>query len=157
ELAPLTFDTSLSGSGIIAAIISEKAAAVILGAMSKDLKSLQTALDTENPHAAPSQQGASIDSFSPRGTSGERAGERGSLSATNDRSKPVLPNSETPGGKGLLSPALSSKGGEGEASQGGIATSKVKVKISTGVQQIRKSDNNVVAELPPTGDSAHAQ
>jgi hypothetical protein len=92
ELAPLTFDTSLSGSGIIAASISDKAAAVILGVMGKDLKSLQTALDTENPHAA-----------------------------------------------------------------GGLMVQKVKVKISTGVQQIRKSDNNVVAEIPPAGNSAHAE
>ncbi|HEY6168886.1 MAG TPA: M28 family peptidase, partial [Verrucomicrobiae bacterium] len=51
QLAPLTFDTSLSGSGIIAASITDRLADYILGAAGKDLKTLQSALDTENPHA----------------------------------------------------------------------------------------------------------
>src|SRR5207249_6108797 len=51
QLSPLTFDTSLAGSGIIAASVTEKVAAAILGPTGKELKSLQTALDTENPHA----------------------------------------------------------------------------------------------------------
>lgn len=83
QLAPLTFDTSLAGSGIIAASINDKVAAAILGAGGKDLKALQTALDSENPHT-----------------------------------------------------------------EGGFAVPKARVKVSTGVQQIRKHDNNIVAELP---------
>lgn len=51
QLAPLSFDTSLSGSGILGASVSVKAAQAILDAAGKDLKALQTALDTENPHA----------------------------------------------------------------------------------------------------------
>jgi Tol biopolymer transport system component len=51
QLIPLTFDTSLSGSGIIAASISENVAGAMLSASGKDLKTLQTALDSENPHA----------------------------------------------------------------------------------------------------------
>src|SRR5207249_1357429 len=92
QLAPLTFDTSLSGSGIIAASINDKVAATILSAAGKDLKTLQTALDSENPHA-----------------------------------------------------------------EGGFAFPKVKVKISTGVQQIRKNDNNIVALLPPADNSANPE
>src|SRR5262249_8217065 len=41
QLAPLSFDSSLSGSGIIAASISDKVAAMILGSAGKDLKALQ--------------------------------------------------------------------------------------------------------------------
>jgi Tol biopolymer transport system component len=51
QLVPLTFDSSLSGSGIIAASISDKMADAILAPAARDLKTLQTALDTENPHA----------------------------------------------------------------------------------------------------------
>ncbi|MBI3878535.1 MAG: M28 family peptidase, partial [Verrucomicrobia bacterium] len=86
-LAPLTFDTSLSGSGIIAASVSDKVAAAILSAAGKDLKTLQTGLDSENPHA-----------------------------------------------------------------EGGFPVPKVKVKISTGVEQIKQSDNNIVAVLPPSSE-----
>ena len=50
-LAPLSFDSSLSGSGIVAASINTNVAAAILTNSGKDLKSLQSALDTENPHA----------------------------------------------------------------------------------------------------------
>ena len=50
ELAPLTFDTSLAGSGIIAASISDRAAAAILAPAGKELSALQTALDSEKPH-----------------------------------------------------------------------------------------------------------
>jgi Tol biopolymer transport system component len=56
QLAPLSFDTSLSGSGILAVSVSAKVAQAILDAAGKDLKALQTALDTENPHA----EGASL-------------------------------------------------------------------------------------------------
>ena len=50
-LAPLSPDGSLSGSDIIAASISANVAGAILAGSGKDLKSLQTALDSENPHA----------------------------------------------------------------------------------------------------------
>jgi Tol biopolymer transport system component len=89
QLAPLTFDTSLSGSGIIAASINDKVAAAILGPAGKNLKTLQTALDNENPHA-----------------------------------------------------------------EGGFAIPRLKLKISTGVQQIRKNDDNILALLPPADNSA---
>lgn len=52
ELAPLTFDTSLAGSGIVAASITDEAAEMLLAPSGKTLKELQTALDRENPHAA---------------------------------------------------------------------------------------------------------
>jgi Tol biopolymer transport system component len=52
ELAPLTMDSVLSGSGIVAASISGQVADALLAGTGKDLKTLQTALDVENPHAA---------------------------------------------------------------------------------------------------------
>ena len=52
ELAPLAFDSSLSGSGIVAASISSDVVNALLAASGKDLKTLQTALDDENPQAA---------------------------------------------------------------------------------------------------------
>ncbi len=52
ELAPLTMDSILTGSGIVAASISGQVADALLAGTGKDLKSLQTALDVENPHAA---------------------------------------------------------------------------------------------------------
>src|SRR6185436_7370063 len=51
ELASLTFDSSLAGSGIVAASIDSKVAGALLAASGRDLKTLQSALDTENPHA----------------------------------------------------------------------------------------------------------
>ena len=104
QLVPLTFDTSLSGSGIIAASISDKVAGAILGAAGKDLKTLQTALDTEN-------------------------------SRTN--AVHASPHDEQP--------------------QNGFLITNSTLKISAGVEHIKKSDNNVVAMLPPAGDSAHAE
>ena len=92
QLSPLTFDTSLAGSGIIAASVTEKVAAAILGPTGKELKSLQTALDTENPHA-----------------------------------------------------------------NGGFAIPKIKVRISAGVQQIRKTDNNIVARVRPASNPEHSE
>lgn len=50
-LAPLSPDGSLAGSGIIGASISIEVAETLLAASGKDLKSLQSALDTENPQA----------------------------------------------------------------------------------------------------------
>jgi Tol biopolymer transport system component len=51
ELVPLTNDFTNSASGIIAASIDGKTADALLAAGGKTLKDLQTALDTENPHA----------------------------------------------------------------------------------------------------------
>ncbi|MBI3849359.1 MAG: M20/M25/M40 family metallo-hydrolase [Verrucomicrobia bacterium] len=50
-LAPLSFDSSLAGSGIVGASIGTNVADAILAGSGKELKSLQSALDTENPHA----------------------------------------------------------------------------------------------------------
>jgi Tol biopolymer transport system component len=52
KLTDLSFDGSLSGSGIVAASISSNVVQAILAPSGKDLKTLQTALDKENPHAA---------------------------------------------------------------------------------------------------------
>jgi Tol biopolymer transport system component len=51
ELLPLTNDFTNAGSGIVAASISGKFADALLASIGKTLKELQTALDTENPHA----------------------------------------------------------------------------------------------------------
>jgi Tol biopolymer transport system component len=51
ELLPLTGDGSSAGSGIVAASISGDAAAALLKPGGKNLKDLQKALDSENPHA----------------------------------------------------------------------------------------------------------
>jgi Tol biopolymer transport system component len=51
ELAALTSDGSLAGSGIVAASIGTNVASALLAGSGKDLKALQSALDTENPHA----------------------------------------------------------------------------------------------------------
>jgi hypothetical protein len=50
ELAPLSFDTSLAGSGIVAASISGRVGDELFAGSGKDLKALQSALDTENPN-----------------------------------------------------------------------------------------------------------
>jgi len=52
ELAPMTYDSSLAGSGIVAASISAKVADAMLVGSGKTLKQLQDALDQEDPHAA---------------------------------------------------------------------------------------------------------
>ncbi len=52
ELAGLSFDSSLAGSGIIALSVRSNVAHALLAPSGKDLKELQTLLDTENPHAA---------------------------------------------------------------------------------------------------------
>jgi Tol biopolymer transport system component len=52
ELSPLAFDSSLSGSGIVAASISNEVANAMLAPSGKDLKTLQSTLDDENPKAA---------------------------------------------------------------------------------------------------------
>jgi Tol biopolymer transport system component len=50
ELAPLTFDTSLQGSGILAASISGEVGKALFEAAGKDLEEVQAELDRENPH-----------------------------------------------------------------------------------------------------------
>jgi len=50
---PMTFDTALAGSGIVAASISgEVGAAIFAGATDKSLESVQKSMDTGNPHAS---------------------------------------------------------------------------------------------------------
>lgn len=51
ELAGLNFDSSLAGSGIVAASVSSNVVAALFAGSGKDLKSLQSELDKENPHA----------------------------------------------------------------------------------------------------------
>jgi len=51
ELLELTNDGSHSGSGIAAASIASPVAETLVAAAGKNLKELQTGLDTENPHA----------------------------------------------------------------------------------------------------------
>ena len=51
ELLPLTNDGSSAGSGIIAASIDNAVVEALLAPAKKNLKDLQTMLDTENPHA----------------------------------------------------------------------------------------------------------
>ncbi len=51
ELIPLTNDFTNAGSGIVAASINEKVAEALLAPSGKNLKDLQSELDTENPHA----------------------------------------------------------------------------------------------------------
>ena len=51
ELTGLNFDSSVAGSGIIAASISSNVVNALFAGSGKDLKSLQSALDKENPHA----------------------------------------------------------------------------------------------------------
>jgi Tol biopolymer transport system component len=52
ELAPMTYDSSLAGSGIVAASISGKLAEAMLAGSGKTWKQLQDALDQEDPHGA---------------------------------------------------------------------------------------------------------
>ncbi len=52
ELAPMTYDSSLAGSGIVAATISGKVADAMLAGTGKTWKQLQDALDQEDPHGA---------------------------------------------------------------------------------------------------------
>jgi peptidase M28-like protein/PDZ domain-containing protein/PA domain-containing protein len=50
ELVPMTFDTALSGSGIVAASIDGDAGKAILSAAGKTLDEIQKSLDSGNPH-----------------------------------------------------------------------------------------------------------
>ncbi len=51
QLAALTFDSNIGGSGIVAASISGRVAEQLFQGSGKDLKTLQAALDKEDPHA----------------------------------------------------------------------------------------------------------
>ena len=51
QLAGLTFDGSLAGSGIVSASVTSNLVAALLEPSGKDLGALQTGLDNENPHA----------------------------------------------------------------------------------------------------------
>lgn len=51
QLVSASFDNSMANSGIVAASITDNVANALLQKSGKDLKTLQTALDTENPHA----------------------------------------------------------------------------------------------------------
>lgn len=51
ELAGFSDDVSQSGSGLVAATVSGEVADALLAGSGRTLKELQTALDTENPHA----------------------------------------------------------------------------------------------------------
>lgn len=50
ELVPMTFDTAISGSGIVAASISGEVGEALFGAAGKSLEESQAALDGGNPH-----------------------------------------------------------------------------------------------------------
>jgi hypothetical protein len=52
ELVPMTFDTALSGSGIVAASVDADAGRAILAAANKTLDAVQQSLDSGNPHVA---------------------------------------------------------------------------------------------------------
>ncbi len=52
ELVPMTFDTALSGSGIVAASIDRDAGNAIFAAAGKGLADVQQSLDSGNPHVA---------------------------------------------------------------------------------------------------------
>jgi Zn-dependent M28 family amino/carboxypeptidase len=52
ELAPMTFDTALAGSGIVAVTVAGTAANQLFANASKSLADAQKSLDTANPHVA---------------------------------------------------------------------------------------------------------
>ena len=52
ELVPITFDTALAGSGIVAASVTGAVADRLFEATGKTLESAQAALDSANPHVA---------------------------------------------------------------------------------------------------------
>jgi hypothetical protein len=52
ELVPMTFDTALSGSGIVAASIDGQAGNALMAAAGKTLADVQQSLDSGNPHVA---------------------------------------------------------------------------------------------------------
>jgi Tol biopolymer transport system component len=92
ELASLNSDGSLAGSGIVAASVTTNVASALLAGSGKDLKSLQSALDTENPHA-----------------------------------------------------------------ESGFTLPKVRVRLATAVEHLKKTDRNVLAILPPGESPQHPE
>ncbi len=52
ELVPMTFDTALAGSGIVAASIDGQAGNALMAAAGKTLADVQQSLDSGNPHVA---------------------------------------------------------------------------------------------------------
>jgi len=52
EVVPMSFDTAIAGSGIVAASIAGRAAAPIFAAAGKELEAVQKELDSGNPHVA---------------------------------------------------------------------------------------------------------
>jgi len=52
ELVPMTFDTALAGSGIVAASIDAQAGSALFAAANKTLDAVQQSLDSGNPHVA---------------------------------------------------------------------------------------------------------
>ncbi|MBY0494760.1 MAG: M28 family peptidase [Cyanobacteria bacterium] len=52
EVVPMSFDTAIAGSGIVAASIAGRAAAPIFAAAKKELEAVQKELDSGNPHVA---------------------------------------------------------------------------------------------------------
>jgi Zn-dependent M28 family amino/carboxypeptidase len=52
EVVPMTFDTAIAGSGIVAVSVSGDAAAPLFAAAKKDLPAVQKELDSGNPHVA---------------------------------------------------------------------------------------------------------
>src|SRR5256885_8472820 len=52
ELVPMTFDTALAGSGIVAASVDRDAGNAIFAATGKALADVQQSLDSGNPHIA---------------------------------------------------------------------------------------------------------
>jgi hypothetical protein len=52
QTIPMSFDTAIAGSGIVAASVSSTVADALFAAAGKPLREVQEALDTANPHAA---------------------------------------------------------------------------------------------------------
>jgi Zn-dependent M28 family amino/carboxypeptidase len=52
EVVPMSFDTAIAGSGIVAVSVSGNAAAPMFAAAKKDLEAVQKELDSGNPHVA---------------------------------------------------------------------------------------------------------
>lgn len=52
EVTPMTFDTAISGSGILAVSVNGEIAAQLFGGAEQSLAEAQTALDSANPHVA---------------------------------------------------------------------------------------------------------
>jgi hypothetical protein len=87
-LTSIDYDSSMAGSGILAASVTSNVVAQLFAATGRDLKKAQADLDKENPHA-----------------------------------------------------------------EGGFALSNVTVKVSLAVEHLKKVDRNVLAYLPPGGES----